>query len=196
MKAVIKINNSLKRVDEFIIYTCIIVVSIILVGNVMGRTFMQHSITWAEEVCTNIMIILTFVGTSYCARMSCHIYMSAIFDALPFKLKKCNQYIISIGVIIGLSAICFYAIIYIMNLIKSGRFTPSLRIPLWIIYLFIPYGLISTIMQHIITIYLNITDKDNVHQGVEQIVDESVDMSDEAIARDMADLEEAGGEKE
>ena len=195
MESILKFNRIFKKVEEVILSTAIILMAVILVANVIGRMF-SRSLTWAEEICALLTVITTFVGTSYCARMSCHITMTAVFDTLPLVGKKIFQFIVTVGTSAAMCYLSYQAIRYILNLQSSGRFTPALHIPLWIPYLMIPIGLISTAIQYLVTLGLNVRDKDIIHVGVETVVDESVDMSDEAAKEALEDATEEGGTEE
>ena len=192
MESILKLNRLFKNFEEFILSTCILVMAVILVSNVVGRTFFQYSLTFAEEVCALLTIAVTFAGTSYCARMSCHICMTAVFDLLPHVGKKIFMFIVSVITAAAMVFLSYLAIKYIMDLYSSGRFTPALHIPMWLPYVIIPGGLIMTAVQYLITLGLNIQDKENIHIGVEKVVDETVDMSDEAIMN----AENEGGTEE
>lgn len=181
MDRILKVNRAFKKVEELILSVCIILMAIILVANVIGRTFLNHSLTFAEEFCALLTVMVTFAGTSYCARLSCHICMTAVFDLLPMAGKKVFMFIVSVVTAGSVLYIAYQAILYIMNLQSSGRFTPSLHIPLWIPYLIIPLGLVFTAIQYLVTLGLNFRDRDEIHTGVEKIIDESVNVSDEAI---------------
>lgn len=196
MNGIIKVNGYMKKVEEFIITASILLMAVILVANVIGRT-LHHTLTFAEELSVLLSVICTFVGTSYCARLGCHITMTAAVDTLPHAGKKICMYIVSIGTAAAMLFLAYWAGVYVLSLYTSGRFSPSLHIPLWIPYLLIPFGLIMTAIQYLIILYLNIRDRDVVHTGIEQLVDETVDMSDEAIAQaaQEAAAEDASPEK-
>lgn len=182
MNGIIKLNGYVKKVEEFIISASILLMAVILVANVICRMF-GSALTFAEEVCALLAIICTFVGTSYCARLGCHITMTAAVDMLPHVGKKVCMYIVCIGTAAAMLFLTYWAAIYVQSLFTSGRFSPSLHIPLWIPYLLIPYGLVTTAFQYLLILGLNIKDQAVVHTGLEVLVDETVDMSDEAIAQ-------------
>lgn len=182
MNSIIKLNGYIKKVEEFIISASILLMAVILVANVICRMF-GSALTFAEEVCALLAIICTFVGTSYCARLGCHITMTAAVDMLPRVGKKICMFIVCIGTAAAMLFLAYWASIYVMSLLTSGRFSPSLHIPLWIPYLLIPYGLVTTSLQYLLILGLNVKDRAVVHTGLEVLVDETVDMSDEAIAR-------------
>lgn len=189
MNGILKINGYMRKVEEFIISTSILIMAIILVANVICRIF-NNALTFAEEVCALLAIICTFVGTSYCARLGCHITMTAAVDTLPLIGKKICMYIVCIGTAAAMLFLAYWAGVYVLSLYTSGRFSPSLHIPLWIPYLLIPFGLIMTAIQYLIIFGLNIRDRDVVHTGIDVLVDETVDMSDEAIAEELREEEE------
>ncbi len=168
MGALLKINKGLRKFEEFILGYGILAMAVMLIGNSVSRTVFSNSWKFAEEIGQMFMIIVTFVGTSYAARIARHIVMSAIFDLSPFRVKKVFLYVTSIitgGAMIYLG---YLSTQYVITVYGSARITPALGIPMWTFYAFVPLGFFLTAVQYFISLVLNITEKEELYLGSEK----------------------------
>lgn len=83
-----KINKYIGMFEVFVLISCVITMAVILIGNVFSRQLFNNSWKFAEEVGQFLVVIITFIGTSYAARKGKHIRMSALYDILPEKGKR------------------------------------------------------------------------------------------------------------
>lgn len=130
------------------------------VANVIGRYLFQYSLFFSGEVNRILIIFITFAGVGYAARHGRHIRMSAIYDALPAKARKVLMIFISLVTAVTMFALCYYSIIYIGKVQSSGLILPSLQIPVYWIFLWVPIGFFVTAMQYLLTAIKNMTSKD------------------------------------
>lgn len=160
MNIVKKVNQAISRIEEFIIASSVIMMSIILIGNVYKRSIMNDSWTFADETGRFLVIIVTFIGASYAARQGRHIRMSAIYDLLPKKARKVLMILISALTSVVLLIIAYYALQYTMFIFNNGRVSNALRLPMYYIYIFVPIGLALTSVQYFLTMITNILNED------------------------------------
>jgi hypothetical protein len=77
----------------------------------------------------------------------------------------------------------------------SGRITPSLQFPMWILYIFVPIGFFLASIQYLVTILMNIKDKESIYIGSERTLTEA-DISCELNEEIDVDQNEIDIEKE
>lgn len=150
------LNGALAKIERFIISVSIIGMTIILLGNVAARSIFNNSWTFAEEVGQFFIIIVTFVGLSYCARQGRHLKMTAIVEFLPIKVRKGIVLLITSSTALLLFYLCYLSIDYVLTLYTLERVTPALRVPLYLIHLFIPLGFLFAGIQYLTELRLNI----------------------------------------
>ncbi len=200
MEGLAKFNGYIKKFEEFILSYSILLMTIILVANVIGRLVFNYSLKFAEEAGSMLTIIVTFIGISYCARVGRHIIMTVFFDIMPPKGKKLFLYISSSFTTVCLFFLTYLSTNYIMGVYATGRVTPALGLPMWLPYLFVPLGFLLGAFQYLIILLMNITDKTNYHTCIDPIPDETADpeilimdrepMADEALEADPQDSKE------
>lgn len=156
-------DKIITKIEEFILSYSIIIMSILLIISVIMRTFFNRSLTFSEEIGQSLLIIVSFFGISYTAKKGRHITMSIFFDMVNNKKKKILMYIISFFSTIMMSYLTFLAFKYAMSTYKLGRVTPALRIPIYLIYAFVPLGMAFGAFEYLRTFVLNLKNKEYLY---------------------------------
>ncbi|MDD2586915.1 MAG: TRAP transporter small permease [Syntrophomonadaceae bacterium] len=159
MKVLSYIDRFVYRIEEILLSYSIILMALVLIGNVLSRTLLHQSLTFAEEMGQFLLIIVTFVGTSYAVRKGKHIRMSALYGMLSENVRRWMMFIISIfnsGVMFILG---YYAYQYTTKLMSLGTVSPALRIPMYVIVLFVPVTLLIAGIEYLRTAIKNIKEK-------------------------------------
>ena len=154
------IDSLISRFESFALAAGVLLMALNTVANVIGRFVFQHSIFFSGEINRILIIFITFAGVGYAARHGRHIRMSAIYDALPTRARRVLMIIISLFTAATMFALCYFAIVYIGKVQSSGRVLPSLQIPVYWIFLWVPVGFFVTAMQYLLTAIKNMTSKD------------------------------------
>jgi len=167
------IDSLISRFESFALAAGVLLMAANTVANVVGRFIFQHSIFFTEELNRIIIILITFAGVGYAARHGRHIRMSAIFDSLPVKTRKALMIVIAVVTSLAMFALCYFSVRYIGKVQTSGRVLPSLQIPVWWIYIWVPMGFFVTGTQYLLTAVKNIIEKDiylstNVLEGYDE----------------------------
>ncbi len=161
--------------------------AILLIANVVARTFFR-SIYFAEEAAQFLIILVTFVGTSYAARKARHIRMGAILEAMPPKMEKVFVLLMSAVSALVMLILAYHAFQYMEQVRFRRQTTPSLRAPYWYFLVIAPVGLFMAGFQYVRTFIKNLIEKD-VWLSPEQ----QSEYEDEAVMM-AKEMEEAGAE--
>lgn len=154
------IDGLISRIESVVLAVGVLLMAANTVGNVVGRFVFQSSIFFSEELNRILIILITFAGISYAARQGRHIRMSAIYDAMPPKLRKVLMILIALVTAAFMFGLCYYAIGYIITQASRGRVLPALSIPVWWTLVWVPVGFFMTGMQYLLTAIKNIVEKD------------------------------------
>lgn len=153
-------DKLLNRIEEAFIITTVFLMALILIGNVISRTVFNSSWTFAEEVSIFLLIVLTFVGTSYGARKGRHIRMSALHGFLPQKARKAIMILVSAVTAFTMFVLTYHAVLYVLKIYRMGTVSPALRVPMWLILIFVPVGLFLAGIEYSRTVWKNIKEKE------------------------------------
>lgn len=190
MTIIKRINLILGKIEGYIIAYSVIFMAVLLLANVAGRLIFNNSITFTEEICKALLIMMTFIGVSYTIRHNTQVEMTAIIDRLSPKALKVLRIIIQIITAIILIAVSYVCVKYLDSVRLLGRITPALQIPAWITLIPLPLGLCLGGVQCAIAALLNITDKNNLYLGSEAIAGERTEST-----FTLMDVAEMGDEK-
>ncbi|SHJ26055.1 TRAP-type C4-dicarboxylate transport system, small permease component [Dethiosulfatibacter aminovorans DSM 17477] len=167
MEILKKIDKIMCKIEEILVASSILGMAVILIGNVISRSFFNRSWEFAEELGQILIIIVTFIGMSYAVRKGKHIRMSAVFDAVPLKLRKIFAIVISFFTGGSMFFLFYLSINYLMDVNKSGRMTPVLKIPVVYVVLFVCAGFLLSSL-HYVNIFINNIRKKEVYIGTEE----------------------------
>lgn len=154
------IDSTISRVESVLLAAGVLLMALNTIANVVGRFVFQYSLFFSEELNRILIILITFAGISYAARQGRHIRMSAIYDALPPPARKAFMVLIAGVTALAMFALCYFSIGYITKVATSGRVLPSLQLPVYWIFLWVPVGFFMTGLQYALTAVKNLTGKD------------------------------------
>lgn len=155
-----RIDTVISKAEAVILALGVLLMAINTVANVVGRFIFGSSIFFSEELNRILIVMITFAGIGYAARHGRHIRMSAIYDALPVGGRRVLMIAIALFTSLVMFFLCYYSVVYIIDLYGKGRVLPSLSIPIYLIYLWVPIGFLVTGVQYLLTAIKNFTSRD------------------------------------
>lgn len=154
------IDTFISKVEAVILALGVLLMAINTIANVIARFVLGDSIFFTGEINRILIIMITFAGIGYAARHGRHIRMSAIYDALPVSGRKVLMITIATFTSLVMFFLCYYSIIYILDLQSKGRVLPALGFPIWTIYVWAPLGFLITGIQYLLTAIKNLVSRD------------------------------------
>ena len=151
-----KIDTVIGRIEVWILSWGIILMAVNTIANVFGRYVFSQSIYFSEELNEFLIVIVTFMGLGYATRKGIHIRMSAIYDALPIKVRKGLMVVIAATTAVVMGILAWYALEYVQKVASRGRITPALQMPLYLTYIWVVVGLTLTSFQYLLTAIRNL----------------------------------------
>ena len=154
------IDSGISRLESFILAAGVLLMALNTVANVVGRFVLGESLFFSEEVNRILIVMITFAGLGYAAMHGRHIRMSALYDALPVKARRALMIIIALITSATMFFLCYYSYTYILSIYKTGRVLPTMGIPLYLMYVWVPIGFTITGIQYLLTAIKNLTSRD------------------------------------
>ena len=151
------LDLAISKVEAVILAVGVLLMAAMSVGNIFGRFLFGQSIYFAEEVNQFLIILITFIGIGYAARMGRHIRMSAIYDTLPDAGRKAMMIVIALVTAAAMFVLAYYSFLYVASVYATGRVSASLQIPMFITQIWVPFGFVVTGIQYIMTAVVNLT---------------------------------------
>ncbi|KGK42937.1 C4-dicarboxylate ABC transporter permease [Nitrincola sp. A-D6] len=154
------IDSGISRIEAVILAVGVLLMALNTVANVVGRFVLGESLFFSEEVNRILIVMITFAGIGYAARHGRHIRMSALYDALPTSARRILMIIISFVTSATMFFLCYYSVTYIESIYSTGRVLPTMGVPLYLMYLWVPIGFTITGIQYFLTGIKNIFSRD------------------------------------
>jgi C4-dicarboxylate transporter, DctQ subunit len=162
------LDNAIARFEAFVLAAGVLLMAANSIANVVGRFVFSQSLYFSEELNQFLIVLVTFVGLGYAARKGRHIRMSAFYDQLGDRGRKVLMIIIAAVTAAVMFALAWFAFDYVTRVAKLGKVTPSLQLPLYLTYLWVPVGFLITGIQYVLTVIKNLREPD-VYISYEQI---------------------------
>ena len=135
-----RLNKILITLEEAVMAFGLLSASLILFINIIMRYLFSAGLHWAEEFVRFAIMWIVFLGSSAVARKGEHLSVSAVVDSAGPKTAKILtlfNYLITIA-FTGFMAV--YGWELTMKFKKMGQLSPSLMLPVYLIYISIPLG--------------------------------------------------------
>lgn len=130
----------LDKIENAICIFCLAAMTLLTFANVVSRYLLHMSLSFSDEITTNLFVLLSMMGTAIAARRRAHLGLSIVTDAVSPKVRRA---LLVIG--FGLSTIFSFAVFfYGIKMVHSeyilAQVTPSMQWPEWIYGCFVPFG--------------------------------------------------------
>jgi C4-dicarboxylate transporter, DctQ subunit len=168
MRVLAAVDNAIARFEAFVLAFGVLLMAANSIANVIGRFVFAHSLYFSEELNQFLIVLVTFVGLGYAARKGRHIRMSALYDQLSDRGRKLLMILIATVTSLVMFVLAYYSYEYVARLAKLGKVTPSMQIPLYLTYIWVPIGFVITGIQYFLTAFKNLQSPD-IYISYEQI---------------------------
>jgi len=162
------ISLVLDKVEVAMLIGGTVILTVVLTVNIIARTFFR-AIYYIDELTQFTVIWTVFGGISYAVRKVRHIRMGAIFDFLPFKVRKILNYFLLGGSAIVMLVLGYLAIVYVLKVGGLGQTTPALHIPYWVVVSITPVGFLAAGLQYVLAFLKNLVEKEVWMSAEQQI---------------------------
>ena len=82
------IDRLVSKLEGVMLALGVILMTVNTIAAVISRFVFNSAITFTDELNVTFIVLVTYAGLGYAARNGRHIRMSAIYDALPEKMRK------------------------------------------------------------------------------------------------------------
>ncbi|EBA18260.1 TRAP dicarboxylate transporter, DctM subunit [Roseobacter sp. SK209-2-6] len=120
-----KTDCAIGRIEAWILGWGIILKATNTIANVFGQYVFNPSIYFSEELNEFLIVIVTFMGLGYATRKGIHIRMSAIYDALPVRMRKGLMVLLAVNTAFFVG--CMFVDSIVVSLILMPIFAPIIK---------------------------------------------------------------------
>ncbi|MBM4763633.1 TRAP transporter small permease [Bacillus sp. B15-48] len=138
----------INKIEEAFISFSILFATLLVLVNVTLRMF-GKGITWSEELIRFMLIWVTFIGISVCARNDEHFSIEFIPQLVRGKVKKGLMFVIYVLSLIFSVIFTWYSFKLLQFTFGNGQLTPGLGVPFALIYGIIPLSGFLLIIRYV-----------------------------------------------
>lgn len=148
-------NSAILKVEEFLLGIITIALVAAIFIEVLCRYVFMISTAWSEELARYLFIMLTFIGSSYAYYMHDHIEIDILNQIVKSSKRITNKDKVTkvIGIVGNVSTMIFLVVFnnifwnYLMQINKKGLLSPTMHVPMVLIYSFVWIGGTLTIIH-------------------------------------------------
>ena len=137
------LSETLLWVEENLMAVIVLAVTVLLFINVILRYLSPHipslpRISWAEEAIRYGIIWVTFLAAANAFRRESHFGVDLIFRAKSANFVKMIRLLDDVGCFLFCGFVFYYGLKMVTFNMGGGQISPSLKLPLWMVYSIIP----------------------------------------------------------
>jgi len=156
----IKVYDNVEKAAKWLLVISLAVMAILNFSNVLSRYVFHASLSFTEEITTNLFVYNTFIGAAVAARKGAHLGLTLISDRLSHKHQNVLAMIVAI-VAAGLFAVLIYmGAGMVQSQMAYGQKTAALGVPEWWFGMAIPLGAFFIMVSFLVGGYETFKDKE------------------------------------
>lgn len=154
------VNGFAKLVEIVLVILMAFMVLVVFFATV-GRYTQAFSIPWSEEFARYCMVAIVYLGLMLASLTKQHFVVELvplIFKKKPAVIKACN---IIVTILLDGFAIFMakYGWLVVSKMLNQGKESPMLGLPLGMIYLLVPTGIVLMAIFYTYRMYLDMTQE-------------------------------------
>lgn len=142
-----KLDRALTTVENFILVFATLSPAIVLFVNVILRKFTMSAIVWAEEYSKFAIMWVVFGGCGVAVRYGAHAKITAFYDTLKGRAKLALDILVFLIFTAYAVFLVIYGIRFMQQAIEKHTISAFMMVPMWAIYLAVPFGGASVIIR-------------------------------------------------
>lgn len=132
------INFLDKKLEEMVLVAFLLIMILLVFLQVISRYIADFPMGWSQEVSRFILVWIAWISASYAVQQGSHIRVEFLSNKIKGKPKAAFELLVLIIWFIFSAILAFFGTEFILDLSQRMQTSPSLDIPMYIIYLAVP----------------------------------------------------------
>lgn len=137
------------KIEKNILIFSLLAATLILFLQVVMRKVFNNSLSWSEELARYIFMWQIWCGISIAQRQGRHIQVDLIFRLVRGWGKKAVRILVAL---INIAFCCLMVYVgwqVVSTHLALGTLSPAMRIPMWLVYLSLPFSFFVTMIRYV-----------------------------------------------
>lgn len=130
----------LDHFEEILSAGCLLAMTILAFVNVISRFVFKASLSFTDEITTNLFVLLTLAGASLAAKRNAHLGLNLVTDNLSAKWQKRLSIVANLLGVLFTGILVYFGVIMAYNEYRLEQLTAGMQLPEWIFGAFVPFG--------------------------------------------------------
>lgn len=139
----------LDHFEEILSAGCLLAMTILAFVNVISRFVFKASLSFTDEITTNLFVLLTISGASLAAKRNAHLGLNLVTDNLSAKWQKRLSIVANLLGVLFTGILVYFGVIMAYNEYRLEQLTAGMQLPEWIFGAFVPFGGILLLLRFI-----------------------------------------------
>jgi len=150
MQALRALDKAIAMLERWFVILCAGAISCILIAQVILRYGFSNPLFWAEEIATQTLVFMTFVGLSLLVYNRRLIQLDFIVSNLPAWPRRLVTVVSDIVVIAVLVVLVVYSIKWILLRETQLEVSATTGLPLWYTYAALPIAFVLMAFHYLV----------------------------------------------
>ncbi|WAP69734.1 TRAP transporter small permease [Jiella pelagia] len=153
MKAVLE---ALGRVEEFLLATIMIVMTVLFSGSVLVRALSDElfrQIAWVDEATRYLMVWMVFLGLGLALQRGRHIAMGSLLERLPQWPQTVVHKLIDAAGLFFSGFVAWFGTDIALLVLRSGQASPTLGVTTALLYAALPVGFALLAIRYLASLF-------------------------------------------
>lgn len=155
-----KLNEVLKKAEQYFIAILLLLITLILFLNVVLRVF-GASILWGEEFARYSMVWITFIGSSVCVYKGAHLGIDVVVNSLGGKARKALSIFIIVFSLLFTILFTYISLRMTLTVHNTNQYSSTMGIPMSLAYVAMPIGGLLMSIRYIEQLVRLVKDGEN-----------------------------------
>jgi len=153
IKILESLDSKIDWVTKIIVICALSLMLLLVFFQIVFRDLFGFSMYGIEELARYLLVASTFLGASIALRKNELVGIIFVRDFLPIKVRRWIDLAGISLVNIFLTIVTIYGFRLIVSLLNTGQLSPSLRIPMSLVYMMVPLGFLLMLFRSLLTAF-------------------------------------------
>jgi C4-dicarboxylate transporter, DctQ subunit len=154
-----KLSNLLLHFDVYVASIALVfLVGFTFLGVIM-RYIVGQPLGWIEEIQAFLIVWVVFAAGGAAYRTRNHSAIDVLYDIFPESLKKLDNIVIGVVVVLVLLYLFYTSITYLQLFMRTGRKTSVLQISYILIYSVVPVSCFLQVLNYVLVNIFGLCDE-------------------------------------
>ncbi|GAA0433751.1 hypothetical protein GCM10008983_07910 [Lentibacillus halophilus] len=142
-----------EKLEEWVIASGFIFIVLLVFAQVVFRYVFNSSLGWSAELSRYVLIWLAWISVSLAIRKNAHIRVEVVKKLFSDRFKLIIEFIVLVLWVTFSVFLAYLGFQFVKQVQLTGQTSPSIGIPMWIVYLVVPISGALMIMRLIQQFY-------------------------------------------